>query len=209
MTEGLEHYGHTERASGSHRYLGPKLVQLCRQYGATSVLDVGCGNGALCRDLHALGIHVVGLEPSRDGFETAKKLNPDIRFYRAGVNDSPTEIEENDFDLVVCAEVVEHLYAPELLPKMALEKLRPGGILLVTTPYHGYVKNLALAVLGKWDSHHQPLRTGGHIKFWSRASLQSLLHRNGFRVEKYIGVARIPYLWKSMILVAREIQRRD
>jgi 2-polyprenyl-6-hydroxyphenyl methylase/3-demethylubiquinone-9 3-methyltransferase len=36
----------------------------------------------------------------------------------------------------------------------------------VTTPYHGYVKNLALAVTGQLDRHWQPWRDGGHIKFF-------------------------------------------
>jgi len=35
--------------------------------------------------------------------------------------------------------------------------LKPGGRLVLTTPYHGYVKNLAIAVLGRWDAHADPL----------------------------------------------------
>lgn len=199
-------YGHTDRASGSHRYLAPLLIRLCRNHGARSVLDIGSGNGELCRDLDAIGMRVVGLEPSRDGYEVATRRSPHIRFYQLGLDYPPSAVEEANFDAVVCAEVVEHLYRPESLPEFAAHKLNPGGLLLVTTPYHGYLKNLALVLLGKWDSHHQPLRTGGHIKFWSSRTLRRLLENSGFRVEKFVGVGRAPFLWKSMVMVARKRQ---
>jgi len=78
------------------------------------------------------------------------------------------------------------------------------GYLIVTTPYHGYFKNLALAILGKWDQHLTALWHGGHIKFWSRATLTQLLVNNGFHVMDFRGVGRIPWLWKSMVIVARK-----
>jgi hypothetical protein len=82
--------------------------------------------------------------------------------------------------------------------------LKPGGYLVLSTPYHGYLKNLALSLTGKWDFHHSPLRDGGHIKFWSRKTLTELLETEGFHVTDFIGVGRIPYLWKSMVIVARK-----
>ena len=74
----------------------------------------------------------------------------------------------------------------------------------MTTPYHGYLKNLALSIFGMWDYHHTALWHGGHIKFWSRATLTKLLNENGFDVIEFHGVGRVAYLWKSMLLVARK-----
>lgn len=82
--------------------------------------------------------------------------------------------------------------------------LKPNGLLVLSTPYHGYLKNLALSVLDAWDTHHTPLWHGGHIKFWSRRTLGQLLSENGFETIGFSGVGRLPYLWKSMILVARK-----
>jgi hypothetical protein len=62
--------------------------------------------------------------------------------------------------------------------------------LLVTTPYHGWLKNVAIAVLNKWHSHHSCLWDGGHIKFWSRASLSELLRQEGFEVIRFSGCGR-------------------
>jgi 2-polyprenyl-3-methyl-5-hydroxy-6-metoxy-1,4-benzoquinol methylase len=72
------------------------------------------------------------------------------------------------FDLVISTEVVEHLYAPRSYAAGCFEALRPGGRFICSTPYHGFIKNLALAMLNKWDSHASPLWDGGHIKLWSR-----------------------------------------
>ena len=74
---------------------------------------------------------------------------------------------------------------------------------MVSTPYHGYWKNLLLSVAGKWDSHHTALWDGGHIKFWSRSTLTKLLEANGFDVVDFKGAGRIYGLWKSMVLTAR------
>ena len=99
---------------------------------------------------------------------------------------------------------VEHLFSPHLLPAFAAGALRDGGFLIVTTPYHGSLKNLALALLDKWDHHHTVLWHGGHIKFFSRQTLTRLLEANRFRVVGFSGVGRLPYLWKSMVLIARK-----
>jgi 2-polyprenyl-3-methyl-5-hydroxy-6-metoxy-1,4-benzoquinol methylase len=111
---------------------------------------------------------------------------------------------EQVFDAAISTEVVEHLFAPHLLPRFARETLRPAGYLIISTPYHGYVKNLVLSILDKWDFHHGPLWHGGHIKFWSRRTLSLLLEQNGFKMVEFHGVGRLPFLWKSMILVARK-----
>jgi len=46
------------------------------------------------------------------------------------------------------------------------------------------------------------MQYGGHIKFWSRATLTALLAEEGFTVAHFEGAGRLPYLWKSMVVVA-------
>jgi len=75
--------------------------------------------------------------------------------------------------------------------------------LIVSTPYHGYLKNLALAVTGKLDAHFTALWDGGHIKFFSRSTLEQMLREEGFDVQAFVGAGRWPFLWKSMLMKAR------
>ena len=194
-------------ALGPHscNYIAPRILEILKSLSVKRVLDLGSGNGALCAQLASAGYEAVGVEYDRHGVEVARKSHPGISFYNFGVQDDPATLmaQEGAFDAVVSTEVIEHLFSPHLLPTYARACLTSGGYLIVTTPYHGYVKNLALSVFDRWDKHHTPLWHGGHIKFWSRSTLTTLLVKNGFEVTDFFGVGRFPYLWKSMVLVAR------
>lgn len=187
-------------------YVAPRVLKLLSALAARRVLDLGAGNGALCGRMSDMGLDVVGVEYDAMGYELARASHRSVRFYRAGVQDDPRLVmpAEAPFDAVVSTEVIEHLYAPHLLPIFASRVLVPGGHLIVSTPYHGYIKNLALSVLGKWDQHHAPLWHGGHIKFWSRRTLTVLIERSGLQVVGFYGVGRVPGVWKSMVMVARK-----
>lgn len=76
-------------------------------------------------------------------------------------------------------EVIEHLYQPRafVLFIRSILEASGGGQFIVTTPYHGYLKNLTIALANKMDYHLSALWEGGHIKFWSRRTLAILLRR--------------------------------
>lgn len=144
------------------------------------------------------------MDPSATGIACAKKLVPSGRFIQQSLDEQLDWLEEAEFDIVVSTEVIEHLFDPNRLLTNARKALRSGGYLIITTPYHGYLKNLAIAGLGKWDSHHQSLRVGGHIKFWSRVTMSEMLLHNGFEVVEFRGVGRVKWLWKSMMMIGRK-----
>lgn len=203
----VQEYGWTDAAAlESAGYIAPKVIEIVRRLGAVRVLDLGAGNGDLCNRLARASCQVVGVEYDAAGVSVAQRAYPQIPFYNFGVQHDPGLLLANEgpFDAVVSTEVVEHLFSPHLLPQYANAVLNPGGHLVISTPYHGYLKNLALSIADKWDDHHTPLWHGGHIKFWSRSTLTRLLEENGFRVVGFHGVARLPYLWKSMVLIAQK-----
>jgi 2-polyprenyl-3-methyl-5-hydroxy-6-metoxy-1,4-benzoquinol methylase len=176
------------------------VIKLATEFGGKTVLDAGCGNGSITADLARAGFQVLGVDADLQGIELARREYPQVRFEIGDFSRLPP----GHFDLVVSTEVVEHLYSPQDLVRYAYEALAPTGRFIITTPYHGYIKNIAIAVSGKFDAHHNPLWHGGHIKFWSRATLTKLLEEAGFRVTRFVGVGRCPFLWKSMIIVAEK-----
>jgi 2-polyprenyl-3-methyl-5-hydroxy-6-metoxy-1,4-benzoquinol methylase len=206
MSTEVENYGWTADEPYSWRYISPVVLDLVESLGLSKVLDLGSGNGKLCGALGRKCSLVVGVEYDKEGVKIASQAYPGIAFYNMGVQDSPQPLLEKypgGFDAVISTEVIEHLYLPRLLPKFASALLRPGGYLILSTPYHGYLKNLALALLNKWDHHHMALFDGCHIKFWSRKTLTALLKEQNLEVLKFRGVGRLPWLWKSMVIVAR------
>ena len=209
MSNIIENYGwDTVTGPESCGYIAPEILDILENLKVKRVCDLGSGNGALVATMRQAGYYAVGVEQDKKGIALSQKNYPDVNFYNLGVHDDPAQlltIEDGGFDAVVSTEVVEHLFSPHLLPIFARKLLYSGGFLIVSTPYHGYLKNLALSIFNKWDKHHTALWHGGHIKFWSRKTLSQLLEQNGFRVVAFHGAGRFPYLWKSMILVAKMV----
>lgn len=169
----------------------------------TRVLDVGCGNGYWSGFFQQRGCTVVGIDPSSTGIEIARATYPKARFERLEITlDILERLQEDPFDLIVSTEVVEHLYDPVSFARACHAALRPRGRIVLSTPFHGPFKDVALAITGKLDAHHDALRVGGHIKFFSRPSLERLLLDAGFRNPQFAGAGRIPHLWKSMVIAA-------
>ena len=174
----------------------------------STILDLGCGNGAIARALLAEGYDVYGVDASVSGITMANAEAPG-RFFELDVQlgELPLELAGKRFDVVISTEVIEHLYDPRGFVAFVRRILGADGEgqFIVSTPYHGYLKNVALAVTGKLEGHFTVLWDGGHIKFFSRATLEQILREQGFTVTGFAGVGRWPYLWKSMLVKARVV----
>jgi 2-polyprenyl-3-methyl-5-hydroxy-6-metoxy-1,4-benzoquinol methylase len=191
--------------SHMHRHFLPPLFELCgaRLRPNVRVLDVGCGNGYTAGQFAAQGCNVTGIDLSETGLSVARAAYPNVRFECLAADDHIlTNLGVEPFDIVISNEVIEHLYDPQAFSKGCYHALCQGGRFIVSTPYHGYLKNLALAALNKFDRHFNPLRRGGHIKFWTRKTLSHLLAQTGFVNLQFRGAGRIPYLWMTMLIAA-------
>jgi 2-polyprenyl-6-hydroxyphenyl methylase/3-demethylubiquinone-9 3-methyltransferase len=186
----------------THGYLLPQIMSFCPALTpALRVLDVGCGNGAMAGEFLKAGCHVVGIDLSEPGIDIARRAYPAGRFEVMAADDQIMQrLACEPFDLVISTEVVEHLYDPRSFIRGCFAATRPGGRFICSTPYNGYLKNVAIALLGKFDDHVNPLWDGGHIKPWSRKTLGILLGEAGFANLQFKGAGRFPYLWKSMVM---------
>ncbi len=190
----------------SAAYIRPAVdTVLPDQASGRRVLDMGCGNGHNARWLSEKGWKVTGIDASQQGVTQARMAVPDGRFEVGEITEEfIASLNEEPFDLVISTEVVEHVYAPRIWARSAFAALRPGGMLICSTPYHGYLKNLMISLENGWDRHINPLWDGGHIKFWSPTTLRALLSEAGFGDFGFVGAGRLPYLWKSMVITARK-----
>jgi 2-polyprenyl-3-methyl-5-hydroxy-6-metoxy-1,4-benzoquinol methylase len=193
----------------THAYLMPavrdELASFFREAGEADrrVFELGCGNGSMAARLNDGGYEVSGVDPSSEGIAQARAAYPGLRFETGSAYDDLVA-RFGRFPAVISLEVVEHVYAPRDYARTLYDLVEPGGMALVSTPYHGYLKNLALAVTGKFDAHFTALWDNGHIKFWSVATLATLLTEAGFRDIRFRRIGRMPPLAKSMIAVARK-----
>lgn len=193
----------------SHAYLLPTVTgELARFFARADtssekrVFDLGCGNGSVANVLVQLGYSVVGVDPSHEGIKQANQHYPHIKLETGSAYEDLAG-QYGRFPVVVSLEVVEHVYAPRDYARTLASLVEPGGMAIVSTPYHGYLKNLALAATGKLDAHFTALWDHGHIKFWSRDTLGQLLGDAGFDSVRFRRVGRFAPLAKSMVAIAR------
>jgi 2-polyprenyl-3-methyl-5-hydroxy-6-metoxy-1,4-benzoquinol methylase len=184
-------------------YLQRPLLEELGPLSGKALLDIGCGNGAVSASLAERGAQVVGIDLSETGIALARQEHPELKWAAMSVYDDLRSSLGREFDLVVSLEVIEHLFDPRLFLQRAFEVLKPGGLLVLSTPYHGYLKNVVLALSGRLDAHFTVLWDGGHVKFFSWATLRTLLAEAGFVDIRFRGAGRSPFLWKSMMVSAR------
>jgi 2-polyprenyl-3-methyl-5-hydroxy-6-metoxy-1,4-benzoquinol methylase len=202
-------YRYSNSSAGHHHaYLLLPLLAMLKENTLPNqpplrILDLGCGNGSFSNLIAQQGYEVVGVEESESGCKFASESFPNCHFIQASIYDLPYNELENSFDIVIASEVIEHLFYPRELVRAAKKCLKSNGRLILTTPYHGYLKNIILAISGKLDRHFTVLWDGGHIKFFSMTTLTDLLASEGLINVNFKFAGRFPYLWKSMLCSAK------
>jgi 2-polyprenyl-3-methyl-5-hydroxy-6-metoxy-1,4-benzoquinol methylase len=191
----------------SHRYLLPAILNILHNTSSgvleKSLFDLGCGNGSVANEIHKLGFRVAGVDPSTDGIAMAKRHYPHLDL-RIGSSYDDLKRQFGTFSYVMSLEVIPLVHDPRSFSRTIFELLTDDGYAMISTPYHGYFKNLAIAAVGSFDNHVNPLLDYGYAKFWSVHTLRTLLEETGLRSIEFVRVGRIPALAKSMIAVARK-----
>jgi len=193
--------------NASHDYLLPAAIGALKRTSSSvrekSLFDLGCGNGAVTNYIAELGYRVAGVDPSVEGVTQANSHYPNLNIKSGSAYDD-LRSQFGRFSYVLSIEVVEHLYSPKIFASNVYNLLDDGGYAIITTPYHGYLKNLALAATNKFDKHFTAMWDHGHIKFWSINTLTQLLKEAGFKSIEFERIGRIPPLAKSMMAIARK-----
>jgi 2-polyprenyl-3-methyl-5-hydroxy-6-metoxy-1,4-benzoquinol methylase len=163
------------------------------------VLDAGCGDGSfldsLARHIGDGRVSFVGVDYS--GHQLAKAARLPYDFHECDLGDG-IPLPSESFDVVHAAEVIEHLYDPDLFVDECARVLRPGGRLVVTTPnpQAWYNRLLFLAGIqplfyetssrstevgaGALRRFKRTTRPVGHLRLFNRRALLDLLERGGF-----------------------------
>jgi ubiquinone biosynthesis O-methyltransferase len=136
---GIEHSENFVAYRKRFRFINDALTRAFpdRARNSVRVLDIGCGNGSqLALPLARCGYDLTGIDLDSRSIGHAIKLAANMlntRFWVKRVED----LGEALFDVVILAEVLEHVLDPGSLLRASLAHLQPGGIVIVTTP-NGY-----------------------------------------------------------------------
>jgi len=146
------------------------------------VLDVGCGEGRFTAELARVGARVVGIDVAEEPLRRARARHPELDLRLVG-DGGGWELADAGFDLVWAGEVIEHVADTAAWLSEVRRVLRPGASLLLSTPAHGRLTLMRLALSRRaFADHFDPL--GDHLRFYSRETLTRLIGDFGFeRIE--------------------------
>jgi methionine biosynthesis protein MetW len=175
------------------------------------VLDVGCGAGSLAQVLSGKvsGTEFLGIEPDALRAERARSRGLDVR---VGYLSQKVIREVGLFDIVLLADVLEHLPDPQSILLTAREALKPGGAIIVSVPNvaHWSVRLCLLRGIFQYQPHG--IMDATHLRWFTADSIKSLLASSGFKVIECRATAgrglpendwRAPLRWLSASQRAR------
>ena len=141
-------------------------------------LDLGCGDGRLTAELR--GERVTGADPSAVAIERARRRAPDGVWVEIAPGQA-LPFADGAFELVLCAETLEHVQDVQSLLSEVRRVLVPGGLLALSTPAHGRSTGLAVLLRG-FERVFDPFSP--HLRFFSARSLGAALDGLGFDVQR-------------------------
>lgn len=176
MSSSDEKYVWKEIPGSSHDRLRSRIRALP---AGLRLLDLGAAGGHLGRAVRDRCAFLAGVEPDASLPRGARGGYDD---WRATDALSAGEWSE-PFDVVVCADVLEHLPRPEELLARIRRWLRPGGTLLVSLPNVANLTVRAAVLAGRFPYADRGILDRTHLRFYTRRSARALLADAGFRVR--------------------------
>lgn len=167
----------SRHAQVSTRRLRRVLALLGRPAQGTRLLDVGCSSGALLMAARTMGFEAEGVEVSERAAATARRAG--LKVF-TGLLES-ARFPDASFDAETLIELIEHLRDPRPLLAECRRILKPGGILLATTP--NAASWTARVMGGRWHGFSLTAM-GGHISFFNPRSIGAIARRAGFEIAR-------------------------
>lgn len=149
------------------------------------ILDLGCSDGRLGALLRLAGHTVVGVDIEKHD-SVAERLDG---FVEADLNRGLPELSElgGKFDVVIGADVLEHLVNPGLVLQGVRDVLAPGGRVMVSIPNFAHWYPRARVVLGRFRYERRGIFDEGHLRFFTPSSFDRLVRKSGLRVRRRCG----------------------
>ena len=173
-----EDYAIKEDHSSSHA----AILRWLEHMPPRRVLDLGCSSGLLASRVRDLGHHVT----AADVVEIPEVRHRVDRFVRADLDEGlPDELVAlGPFDVILTADVLEHLREPRRLLEQLGPVLADGSVLIASVPNFGHWYARIRTALGLFDYDQRGVLDRGHVRFFTRRSFRRLLRDTGFSITR-------------------------
>lgn len=169
------------------------VYSMLKPLRSVKILDVGCGEGFTLKKLEEkrIGKTLVGVDNTATAIKIGRNIYPHLDLRKGDIY--KLDFPDNEFDLVLCTEVLEHLKDP----KAAVEELKRVSrkYILFSVPNEPFfiIANFLRGKYLKSLGNHPE-----HINHWSFFSFEKFLRKNGLHISK----SRHPFAW-SVVLVRK------
>lgn len=159
-------------------------IQALVRVDGCAVLDVGCGAGALSAALKRRGAsHTVGIEFDPVAAAAAREILDQV--IQGDITTMPLPFSAGEFDVLIFADVLEHLANPDAVLTRCLPYLAPDGQVVISVPNMRFYLVLLRLVLDRWAYTASGVRDRTHLRIFTRHSLGALLRRHQLAPERW------------------------
>ena len=153
------------------------------------ILDIGCGGGLLSEPIGRLGAMITGIDASKNNIEVAKLHSIEMNLNINYIHCSPENLNfENEFDVILNMEVVEHVSNVNLFMKNCSKLIKKNGIMFVAT-INKNLKSYIFGIVGaEYILRWLPIGTHNWEKFLTPQDLENIASNNNFLVDETVGI---------------------
>jgi SAM-dependent methyltransferase len=169
-------YEYKDGDHSSHRILSSWIARRSN----ARILDLGCSDGRLAERLRKQGHHVTGVDLSAHDGVTDRV----DRFLQGNLDDGLPSDLEGPFDVILAADVLEHIRRPGDLLSELHPVLAPGGSLIASVPNFAHWYPRIRVALGRFDYDRRGILDADHVRFFTRRSFERLVRGHGFSVAR-------------------------
>lgn len=226
----FDYADHYERDANEYDYFGgdtSSVTRLERNYSrqtitskipvsANLILDVGCGDGWVAKTFLPKNKKVISMDISTANPIRVLKENPSENHAAVVADVFHLPFADNSFDAIIASEVIEHVYDPKLFVEKLITVLKPGGKLILATPYNETI------VYHLCVHCNKPTPANAHLHSFNEKNIVRFLPKDGinFQLEKLINnyalkmrfynlVKFLPYsLWKLIDKLFNKISKK-
>jgi len=186
----------------------PEIFKLIPS-GVQRILEIGCAAGRF-RLNFKMDVEYWGVEPVAEAASAAKLLG--IRVLNGPIESVMHQLPDGYFDVIVCNDVIEHIYEADVMMEGLRQKLAKGGLLVGSIPNVRCWSNLVRLLLCRdWRYEDSGILDRTHVRFYTKKSFMRLLTAHGFRVDLIRGVesrrmkALKPLVWPFLAIVGADV----
>ncbi len=172
-----------------------------------TVLDVGCGYGALSYEIKKLGYTVYGIEGNTAASEKAgTRIDKIINMDLTDIEKIKDELCSTKFDIIIFSDVLEHLYDPFNIVVKYIGFLKPGGQIIISVPNIAVWSKRLKLLFGDFRYTDTGVLDRTHIRFFTFKSASELILSAGLKIEK---TDYTPYIIRAFLPIIKKIYLKE